>query len=408
MALVDYSDSESDSEAVAQPQPKPAAVAPATTTAKKPVQKVVDRSNPRKIVVNLSGASGRDEAQGAADKSDEPPAKRARTGGGAFGGFASLLPPPKNTKPKQPISSSSTSAAEAAGSSGAAAKPPPRVGINLKTGATPGFSRGADFDFDEDGGKQPSIPEGQKPAEEVKLVGKPLMFKPLSVSRKPKKNGGRPAGSMAPKAASSAAASAATTEAQRPAAVAVSEAEQPKKKKVSLFSIAAEADEDPEPTASGGDYEPMFASAAPSAADDFAAYDAQYGSAFAQPQEHPGAAMAAPQPSSDIESMATDLNLSAAERRALFGRGGAPTAAQAAGSRVITFNTDREYAHNEALRASGELEAQQHNPVRAIAPGKHSLRQLVTQVHNQRDALEESFAKGHSNRNEAGARYGWR
>jgi hypothetical protein len=74
--------------------------------------------------------------------------------------------------------------------------------------------------------------------------------------------------------------------------------------------------------------------------------------------------------------------------------------------KVINFNMDKEYEHNEALRASGE--EQIHNPVRAIqGGGKHSLRKLVHNVQNQREALEDSFAKGKSNRKEASSRYGW-
>ena len=37
--------------------------------------------------------------------------------------------------------------------------------------------------------------------------------------------------------------------------------------------------------------------------------------------------------------------------------------------------------------------------------GKHSLKQLVNAASNQREALEEHFAKGKSNRKDAGARY---
>ena len=99
------------------------------------------------------------------------------------------------------------------------------------------------------------------------------------------------------------------------------------------------------------------------------------------------------------------MNLSKAARRQLFGRTGTPASSMSASS-VVNFNMDREYAHNEEVRASGEQQA--FNPVRAIAPGKHNLRQLVNQVQTQREALEESFAKGKSNRNEAGSRYGWR
>ncbi|KAI1854861.1 hypothetical protein JX266_000979 [Neoarthrinium moseri] len=392
MALVDYSDSESDSEAVVQPPPKPAP-APASATAKKPIQRVVDRSNPRRIVVSLSGAGGHDD-QKPREKGDEPPAKRARTGGGAFGGFASLLPPPKN--PSKPAAASSAGGASASVGKSA----PPRVGVNLKTGAAPGFSRSnGDDGYTEDGesaSKQPSIPEGQKPAEEVKLVGKPLMFRPLSVSRKPKK---------AANTAGKATKNVATTPSAFPTASTIPEQqlknEPPpaKKKKVSLFSISAETDADAasDTTPNSGAYEPMFMEDAPGVPEDFSAYDAQNSSAYSQPAA--GASKA-----ESLDTIASDMNLSAAARRELFGRRGAPAPSQSA-TKVINFNTDQEYAHNEELRASGEQQI--YNPVRAIAPGKHSLRQLVTQVHNQKDALEESFAKGKSNQNAARSRYGW-
>lgn len=72
---------------------------------------------------------------------------------------------------------------------------------------------------------------------------------------------------------------------------------------------------------------------------------------------------------------------------------------------MINFNTDEEYRHNEELRAAGEVV--KHNPVRAIAPGKHNLKQLVNAAASQKEALEEAFAKGKSNRQEASSRYGW-
>jgi hypothetical protein len=66
---------------------------------------------------------------------------------------------------------------------------------------------------------------------------------------------------------------------------------------------------------------------------------------------------------------------------------------------------DKEYAANEELRAKGETV--QHNPVRAIAPGKHSLRQLVNAASSQQDALEEKFMTSKRNKKEAGSKYGW-
>jgi hypothetical protein len=381
MALVDYSDSESDSEAVAQHPPK-ATPATASGTGKKPIQKVIDRSNPRKILVNLSGTSGQDAAK-PTPSNDEPPTKRAKTGGSAFGGFASLLPPPKNAG--KPALSSSTG------------KSAPRPGVNLKTGATPGFSRNTGDDeagWDgESSNNQPSIPEGQKPAHEVKLVGKPLMFKPLSVSRKPgKKNVTKTAGASKITAASA-----------PPSAPVVSAPEaQPKvelpKKKVSLFSISDEPSEVASSAPSNGDYEPMFVEDT-GGPENFAAYDSQYSASYATPSA------STTNNSSSLDDIATDMNLSATARRELFGRRGAPAPSQSA-TAVINFNTDQEYAHNEELRAAGEQQI--HNPVRAIAPGKHSLRQLVNQVSNQKEALEESFAKGKNTRNESASRYGWR
>jgi hypothetical protein len=179
MGLVDYSDSESDSETVQPPQPAPVAAAPA----KKPFQKLLDRSSgTAKIVVNLGPSSSADDDSA----TNEPPAKRVKTSGTSrFSNLGSFLPPPKRSGAAAPAASvkKETSA--------------PAPGVHLRTGAAPAFVRDKDYgggdDDDEKSGVDgnaasapsgPSIPEGQKPEEEVKLVGKPLMFKPLSVARK--------------------------------------------------------------------------------------------------------------------------------------------------------------------------------------------------------------------------------
>ena len=434
MALVDYSDSDSEPETTAQPPPTTTTTtttkaAPPAAPGKKPFQKVTDRSKPGRILVNLPQTSGPDASE-TASSDDQPPAKRARTGaagrrGGAFSGFNSFLPPPKNVG--KPAATSS-----AGGSSG---KNAPRPGVNLKTGAAPGFSRDAGGDdYDELGGKvggadgaeqrqrqqqqQPSIPAGQKPAEEVKLVGKPMMFKPLSVSRRPaKKNANKaaagPKGTSQTSSATQSGAKAPSTEAQAPAPPTVKA--EPPKKKVSLFSLSNEPDEEEDigSTMDSGTYEPIYGNGAGtdvlSNGDAFAQYDAQFTHLSAPQDPGPSLAQQQQQPQHEsLDALASDMKLSAAARRELFGRRGAPgpAATGSAEARVISFNTDREYAHNEALRASGEQQI--YNPVRAIAPGKHNLRQLVNQVHNQREALEESFAQGKSNKNEAMARYGWR
>ncbi|KAI1281481.1 mitotic checkpoint regulator, MAD2B-interacting-domain-containing protein [Xylaria sp. FL0933] len=414
MGLVDYSDSESEAEAVKKPE-QPSQQSIASGSKKPAFQKVVDRSKPGKILVNLPGSSLGQDGANATTNGDEPPAKRARTSkGGAFSGFNSFLPPPKNAG-KKPVASS-TSSISSSNTKGTSA---PRPGVHLKTGATPGFSRNTDDDLGDDtstneksdGGmnlsapkaQQPTIPVGQKPADEVELVGKPLMFKPLSVSRK------KPSKKTATK---SMAATATAASAPAPAApatqTAAPTADPPPKKKISLFSISDEPPEVPAQKDEGNDvYEPLLDTDDArdmSTANAFAEYDAQY-SSYAAPSQVATVSSAATAASNSLDSITSDMNLSATARRELFGRRGAPGADMAA-AKVINFDTEKEYEHNEILRASGEQ--QTYNPVRAIAPGKHSLRQLVNQVQNQRDALEESFAKGKAKQSEAGSRYGWR
>ncbi|KAH7160032.1 mitotic checkpoint regulator, MAD2B-interacting-domain-containing protein [Dactylonectria estremocensis] len=385
MGLVDY-DSESsgsDIEAPAKPVPK-AAPKPSQSSSKKPFQKVVDRSNPGRILVNLPQLS----AEAPKTQGDEPPAKRARTGGtGRFSGFNSFLPPPKNAnKPKPPPATSSAGPA-----------------VHFKTSAAPGFSRNAGDERDSESSTgmslpppkasaQPSIPDGLKPEEDVKLVGKPLMFKPLSVARTQKKK-------KKPVVAKAAAQNAlpqthAATEMKADAEPA------PAPKKGSLFSMHTEEPSEPvDPTQKSAIYTPMFETQETMNPYDNGAYGdyAQYAS---QAQTGPSATTA---PGSEsLDTIVNDMGLSAAARRELFGRGGE---GKHMTQNVINFNMDKEYEHNEEIRAAGDQ--QTHNPVRAIQGGKHSLRQLVQNVHNQKEALEDSFAKGRTNRKEASNKYGW-
>ncbi|KAI0506738.1 mitotic checkpoint regulator, MAD2B-interacting-domain-containing protein [Xylaria bambusicola] len=425
MGLVDYSDSDSDGEAATIPEPS--TQSSIASGSKKPAfQKVVDRSKPGKILVNLPGSSSGQDSSNTTTNGDEPPAKRARTSkGGAFSGFNSFLPPPKNVGKKPAASTASGS-----GSSGVKGTNAPRPGVHLKTGAAPAFSRNSDEEFGDgtnayeqsapggDGGmslpapksQQPTIPAGQKSADEVELVGKPLMFRPLSVARKkPTKKPTTKSTTTATTTSTSAAATASAPVSMKSTTpIETANVEPPPKKKISLFSISDEPTEEPKPAGkSNSEYEPLIdtdAALEPSTASAFAEYDAQY-SSYAAPSQATTVSSTSGDASHSLDNIVNDMNLSAAARRELFGRRGAPSAASAA-TKVINFDTEREYAHNEVLRASGEQ--QTHNPVRAIAPGKHNLRQLVNQVQSQRDALEENFAKNKAKQSEAGSRYGWR
>ena len=396
MALVDYSDSDA-SDFEEKPVVKPVA-----NPSKPAFQKVVDRSNPGKIRVSLPQAILDDEP-----KSDGPPAKKAKTGGGTFSGFNSFLPPPKRTGQSAVTLGGGNASTKGLGS-----------GVNLKTGGVPGFSREpeSERDYAEDleynQSEQKSSNDGsglglpapkfaqsgeQKPADEVKLVGRPLMFKPLSVARKPaKKKKQMPPRASAPAAAITTSTTPVTPQPEKPV----------QRPKMSLFSMSAE------PTSSditkpNGEYQPVL-------------YETSEGEEEAEvdqdsldpiyedytPNTTHMAPPAAPTPpiSQSLDDIAGDLNLSAAERRQLFGRQKGKGGMQLA-TKIINFNTDEEYLHNEELRAAGEQVV--HNPVRSIAPGKHSLKQLVNAAQSQKEALEESFAKGKSNRAEASSRYGW-
>ena len=72
---------------------------------------------------------------------------------------------------------------------------------------------------------------------------------------------------------------------------------------------------------------------------------------------------------------------------------------------IAHFNMDAEYASNEHLRQAGEVV--EHRAVKAIAPGKHSLQQLVNNARSQQDAMEDKWADGRREKGEGGAKYGW-
>ncbi|KAL2188703.1 hypothetical protein L209DRAFT_751749 [Thermothelomyces heterothallicus CBS 203.75] len=425
MGLVDYSDSESETETVQQ-KPTPTFAAPPT---KKPFQKLLDRSSGTgKIVVNLPAAGAATDAD--ADD-DQPPAKRAKVSGGSrFSSLGSFLPPPKKT--------GATAAPKKTGSA-------PAPGVHLRTGAEPAFVRGGGeeegtVELDGDGAAPsgvnvpatnskaqpgPSIPEGQKPEEEVKLVGKPLMFKPLSVARKkvPAKNKKRDAAAAgaSPSPGGAAAPSNGPTT-STPAAT--SNTAPPQKKKISLFSIGDDDDEAasaaPTTTDSTGTYEPLFFTSAENGgegeeeaeSDVTAAYPTYQHHHYQQQQQQQQQRQPPPQqPAQDDALSSLASTLSPAARRELFGRSSSSSSSSSNNNhnnaKVISFDMEREYAHNEELRQSGAGARLAYNPVRSIAPGKHNLRQVVNMAQSNREALEESFARAKANQRDAAGRYGW-
>lgn len=433
--LAGYSDSESEGEA--PPVPKPA-----LKQAPKPsFHKVVDRSNPGRIKLNLPGAS-QPKAEKDDIQDDAPPTKKPRLGGaGAFGGFNAMLPAPKKPNPAQ-VSASAASGKRGLGKGLVA-------GVSLKTGAEPAFKREPRVelnDYDENGNivkKEPlkkedframlNLPPSKteqkptpKPALPVEVdsvstlvnsnlhstsmlshpaskltlnktveieAPKPAAPKyfPMSVNRNKKKK--KPLASRPPVAPVDQVNASTTLQPQ------ATDSKPVRKPKVSLFGVPQE--EAAPKALQDGHYQPLLygtenedETTIPEAA--FAAPPVNYA-----PQHMPGAA-----PTNHLSNIASELNLSEAERRQLFGKKGR-NGPDFSSAKIVEFNTDTEYAHNEKLRQQGE-QAQQHNPLKSISgTGKNSLRSLVSAASTQKDALEDHFAAGHRNKREAGSRYGW-
>ncbi|OAL48156.1 hypothetical protein IQ07DRAFT_612905 [Pyrenochaeta sp. DS3sAY3a] len=406
--LAGYSDSESEGEAppVPKPAPKPAP--------KPSFQKVVDRSNPGRIKLNLPGAS-QPKAEKDDIQDDAPPAKKPRLGGaGAFGGFNAMLPAPKKPNPAQ-VHASAIPEKRGLGKGLAA-------GVSLKTGAEPAFKREPRVelnDYDENGNivkkeplkkedframlNLPSSKSEQKPDPKPALpveadstveieAPKPAapMFFPMSVKKSKKK---KPLASRPPVAPVDQVIASTTLQPQ------ATDSKPVRKSKVSLFGVSQEETAPKEPQ--DGHYQPLLYGAENEDETTIA------GAAFAAPpvnyapQHMSGAA-----PTNQLSNIASELNLSESERRQLFGKKGR-NGPDFSSAKIVEFNTDTEYAHNEKLRQHGE-QAQQHNPLKSISgTGKNSLRSLVSAASTQKDALEDHFAAGHRNKREAGNRYGW-
>lgn len=406
MVLVAYSDSEgSDTEEVSN-STVPSKPAPATKSSN---NFTVDKANPTKIRVNL----GSSLPQSTSDREDgEPAAKRARIGGGggAFSGFNAMLPAPKRENVKPGIT----------GTNGT--KAPARKVFSLKTGAEPAFSREGDAELrdffaeqeqersqstgtsggnDDETSTIPSdIPKPQFYTESKtsQTTSKPFMFKPLSVSRGPKK---KKTASQLMKGAGPPidqpiqATSTTTKTSTKDDSIEAETATKPKQK-MSLFSSGPTElppDPDPEPEDQYQNDE-----------DDeiVELLDEPTTTSSNPPPTHQQYRQ---QPAETLTSLANTLNLTPAERRQLLGRN-TKSNSTTQNHNIITFNTDTEYASNQAMIANADASVQ-HNPVRAIAGGKHSLKQLVANAQGQKEALEESFAVGRRNKREAGTKYGW-
>ncbi|KAI4653808.1 hypothetical protein J4E93_001575 [Alternaria ventricosa] len=412
--LAGYSDSESDGEAPSAPK------IVAKPTAKPAFQKVVDRSNPGRIKVNLPGASqSRSEKDDIQD--DAPPSKKPRLGGGSsFGGFNAMLPAPKKPNVNAITASEGSKTGSRGLGKGLAS------GINLKTGAEPAFKRESKVEaeeYDETGNpikKEPMKREDFRamlnlptPKSETKTENKPQItepepqqvskpatprFVPMSVGKGKKKKPTAPR----PAAATSETITATNTRTSTPQSQQPPPETKPRKPKVSLFSVSNEAESMPKET-SDVNYQPLLygVEEGGEVAPTEGVYDMPPANQYTQ---YPPPSTGGQDPN-NLTNIASELNLSEAERRQLFGKKGRG-GPDFSGAKIQDFNTDMEYAHNEKLRQQGE--SVQHNPLKSISgTGKNSLRSLVNVATTQKDALEDHFAAGARNKREAGNRYGW-
>ena len=387
MALVSYSDSEGSGDE--EPQKSSKQNGSALSSDQPAANFAVDKTNPRKIRINLQEAKA-DPSSNVDAPDGEPAPKRQRTGEGAFSGFNSMLPAPKRDAQTRDTSGS--------------AKGQPRKIFSLKTGAERGFDRESDAELKRffaeqhmdtktpgtnDTDAEPPVSQSNFNSASTSIApksGNPMIFKPLSVARKPPKK--KPSTNKATEAAPQA----------RPAPYVASEGSaKPAPPKISLFSTGVDLPAHAQSAALITEYQPLVYEAEPSAD---STGDETYLGELSDTTGH--GESTAPASSQSLDAIASDLNLSASARRQLFGR---KSEASNHAVNVVNFNTDKEYAANEVLRASGEQI--QHNPVRGPASGKHSLKQLVSMATGQKDALEESFATGRQNKKEAGSRYGW-
>lgn len=373
MILVEYSDSESSD--IEQQNISELHIA-APKPSKKSFQKIIDKSNPGKIKLSLPQTSTKEEDL------CEYPIKKAKTLKETSGGFNSILPPPKRSVP--------SSAAIIEGDN--SEKRGIVSSVNLVTASKPGFVRQhnnthgdkAIWDTEETSmaSSSSNILQPKLKKDEVIFKGKSLMFKPLSVSNKIKKKkifSGSTSGTPLP--AENLYTHDSNTE-KHPKISLFSFCTEEEEKKISLSDesykpIIYDISENTEEVSCGGDSEILLQDTVP---------------------------LPIPPVSNSLTTVADNLHLSNSERRRLFGRQMGKNEVNMTAN-IINFNTDVEYLHNEEVRASGEQIS--HNPVRAIAPGKHSLKQLVHAAQSQKDALEESFAKGKNNRAEASSKYGW-
>ncbi|KAI5778672.1 mitotic checkpoint regulator, MAD2B-interacting-domain-containing protein [Geopyxis carbonaria] len=370
--LVDYSDSDASDTEVQNTNAAPApvrtsppkntgslaALLPKPKGRKNKDASAVDQG-PKKIIVNLPKISD--------EEFNQPPTKKARIGGGGGSGLSAMLPAPKRSSAAKanPVAPPVPSSSKA-----------PESGIKDETKM--------------EGIKSTEDKEG--PNEKSKSKATNTTFVPQSVARKPI----QPMSAFRKKAAATATSSVGIMN------------KVPAKPKVSLFGsapIITGSNRRPKaPKAvTAREYKPiMLESTKPASRplDDTDVFG-EAGLDDSSTLESKNTDASEVRPANDLDSVAREIGLDDAAMRHMYGRRGR----QDQQITFANFSVDEEYRQNERDRALGL--AEEVKPVRAILPGKHQLRTLLSTAQMQKGALEESFAAGKRNRKEAGTKYGW-
>lgn len=394
MALVGYSDSEESDHETTSVTPTTTSTTKQTGLSKPAFQPLVDTANPHKIRVILPDATTSSSVS-YEDQYDveAPPSKRVKSSS-AFSDFNSLLPAPKEVVTPGTLKVAAIHSGRPRGLGLGR-------GVHLKTGAAPAFIRQMEpeqsYDHSSSHDSEPDPQQAYiKGAEEVgpATERKPVvatMFRPLSVNRKTLKKkkvmavGAVPAqivpmemGRLERRQSLQATSDHLKNEGATRLIV-----------RKSLFAV----DEDD------------LLTPIDEFKDDLETQSLDQHNDRAATQDHTEKSISpitvAQTNGNSLQSLAAQLGLTASQRRQLFGRGGNPTESQ-----ITQFSLAAEYQHNNKLMQDQNT-APAHNPVRSIAPGKHSLQQLMNAAANQKDALEESFASGRKNKKDAGSKYGW-
>ena len=160
---------------------------------------------------------------------------------------------------------------------------------------------------------------------------------------------------------------------------------------IDLFPLAAEppSSKSPIPIANPSSYQPLITQSLPT--DPLPYYPPDHD----DPTESP-----IPDTASGLSSIETS-SLSSFAAHILEGRHRKNRTIQ-----VTDYNAGEVYAQNAMDKLTGALQ-EQVAPVRAIGSGRHQLSQLLNNVQDQRESLEEAFAKGRRVKKESGAKYGW-